>query len=115
LNIQRLESINLEDLKPFNNIDVQFANATAEQNNEIEFVMERYGIFLLEGDFEYGRARQFDAPDISEAISYQRRITRDSWLRTKTFAYGSYESIYFWRRHRIEFELLIQMLQEQPQ
>lgn len=110
MNVQRLEEIDLNGLVPFNNVKEQWENVVAEINGGVEIVMEHYGLFLDEGDYQYGRERQFDAPDISEAIELQRRITRDSWLRTKTFAYGSVESIYFWRRHKIEFRILEEML-----
>ncbi len=110
MNLQGVEAIDLNGLVPFNNVDKQFDNVVAEVNGGVEIVMEHYGLFLDEGDFEYGRERQFKFPDMSEAIQLQRRITRDSWLRTKTFAYGSVESIYFWRRHKIEFRILEEML-----
>ncbi len=110
INIQRLESINLETLEPFNDFKKQWDNVVAEINGGVEIVMEHYGLFLYEGDYEYGRERQFHAPDIKEAIALQERITRDSWFRTKTFAYGSAESIYLWRRHKIEYAILVEML-----
>ncbi len=110
MNIQKLEAIDINGLIPFNNEEKQFENAVAEIDGGVEIVMEHYGLFLDAGDFEYGRERQFHKPDINEAISYQIRITRDSWLRTKTFAYGSTEAIYFWRRHKIECAILEEML-----
>jgi len=106
MNIKRLEGINLGGFIPFNDKERQFTNAYSEVTNHLDQVMEHYGLFLNEGDFERGRIQQFRRPDIRQAILLQRQITRDSWLRTKHFKYGSTESVYFWRRHRIEFEIL---------
>ena len=109
MNIKRLEGIRFE---PFNDRAAQDRCSIKEVNNNLKQVMEHYGLFLNEGDYEYGRKRQFDGLSLLEAIFYQKEITRLSWLRTKCFRYGSDEAIYFWRRHRIEFEILREMLKD---
>ena len=109
MNIKKLEDINFV---PFNDKDKQYTNAVKEVTSNLESVMDHYSEFVREGDFEYGRQRQFEPPSLHEAITYQRQICRLTWLRSKCFQYSSSESVQLWRRHRQEFELLRMMLDE---
>ena len=112
MNIKRLEAIRLESMAPFNDRCKQVECSIKEVTNHLDQVMEHYGLFLNEGDFEDGRIRQFTISNMEQALEYQREITRLSWIRTKYFRYGSDEAVYFWRRHRIEFEILGEMLND---
>ena len=109
MNIKKLEGINFV---PFNDKDKQFDCAVREITFSLDNVMAHYADFLQEGDYEYGRLRQFEPPSMHESITYQRQICRLTWLRSKCFQYSSDESVQLWRRHRQEFELLRMMLDE---
>ena len=96
---------------PFKDKEELFKNGIKEVTNSLEQVMEHYA-FLQDGDFETGRAEQFQPRNIDALVNIQEEITRWSWIRTKFSQWNSDEMIIFWKRHRQEYEILKQLSEE---
>lgn len=109
MNLKLKFNNHIDGYVPFNNIKKQIENSISEVNLSLDLVMNHYSLFLQDEDYDYGRIRQFEEPDIDEAIIYQKEICRLTWLRTKCFKYESKVSVDSWKHHRAEFNLLLQM------
>ncbi len=110
---------------PFNDEDLQWSNAVQEVNNNLDAVMNHYGLFLNDvqplayrrglDDFSFGRMLQFSEHSRTKffyAQQIQREITRLTWFLSKCFPYGESLSIRLWNNHRNQFEFLKELLND---